>query len=183
MKDPKMQASLLNEATLCYTALKDQFPQDPSGQRAVAILRRLALRGQVLEQFAGPTLDGKYARIEQLRGKTSATVIVFWSSENEEFAKNVDQLVSTVRKHRGAYLLGVNLDTEELDVKAFLAQHEMPGKQLFFAEGKRRWDNPIVTYWGIIDIPTVWVLDRDGQVVSTDVSIADLDALLTKTVR
>ncbi len=183
MKEPKMQASLLNEATLCYTALKDQFPQDPQGQRAVAILRRLGLRGQVLEQFAGPTLDGKYARIEQLRGKTAATVIVFWSSENEEFQKNVDQLVSTVRKHRGAYLLGVNLDIDELDVKAFLSQHKMPGKQLFFAEGKRRWDNPIVTYWGIVDIPTVWVLDRDGKVVSTDVSIADLDALLAKTVR
>ena len=54
---------------------------------------------------------------------------------------------------------------------------------MFFAEGKRRWDNPIVTYWGIVDIPTVWVLDRDGKVVSTDVSIADLDALLAKTVR
>lgn len=180
MKDPTTEASLLNEAKLCYSALKSQFAEHPDGQRAVAILRRLSVHGQLLEQFSGPTLDGKYARIEQLRGKTAATVIVFWSSESEEFEKNVGALVSAVRKHKGVYMLGVNLDTDELPLKAFLANHDIPGKQIFFPAGKRGWDNPIVNYWGILEVPTVWVLDRQGVVVSTNVEISRLDDLLAK---
>ncbi|MFK7821413.1 MAG: TlpA family protein disulfide reductase [Planctomycetaceae bacterium] len=181
VKDPAMQKSLRNEAKLCYTALKDQFPGQPQGQRAVAILRRLRLVGQPLEQLSGPTLDGKFARIEQLRGRTKATVIVFWASDNEEFEQKSDLLVSTVRKHQGVYLLGVNMDEDELDVKAFLAKHPLPGKQIFFTDAdKKRWDNPIVRYWGIVEVPTIWVLDKDGRVLSTEVTIDALDALLTR---
>lgn len=179
VQNPEMSKNLIAEAKLCYTALKEQFPGQPQGQRAVAILRRLALPGTKLDQFSGPTLDGKFARIEQLRGRTEATVIAFWSSENEEFAKKADLLASTVRKHRGVYLLGVNLDSEEIDVKAFLAQHDLPGKQIFFTESnQRRWDNPLVSYWGIVDIPTLWVLAKDGTVLSTNVSIDGLDRFL-----
>jgi hypothetical protein len=181
VKDPATQTSLRNEAKLCYMALKDQFPDQPQGQRAVAILRRLRLVGQQLNQLSGPTLDGKFARIEQLRGRTAATVIAFWSSENEEFNEKADLLATTVRKHKGVYLLGVNMDEDELDVKAFLSKHDLPGKQIFFADAdKQRWDNPIVNYWGIVEVPTIWVLNRDGKVLSTDVSIDDLDAFLAR---
>ncbi len=184
MEDPKLRTSLLKEAMLCYTTLKQQFSEHVNGQRAVAILRRLRLRGTELKQFAGPLLNGKNFRIDMLRGRTP--VLVFWSSENEKFARNVETLKATINKYKsaGVYMIGVSLDKDELDANAFITKHSLPGQTVFFKDpGKQRWDNPLVNYWGVVEIPTVWVLNKDGVVVSTDVSIDQLDQLLAQVVK
>ena len=71
----------------------------------------------------GPTLDGRFAEIERLRGRVA--VVVFWSSENEDFNRQTNRLVSTLSRHasKGVYLLGVNMDANKAAAEEYVRQH------------------------------------------------------------
>ncbi len=177
--EPVKRAAMMNEAKLCYTTLKNRFPDLPQGQQAVAVLRRLALEGTELSQFSGPTLNGKYARIEQLRGRPA--IIVFWSSDNPEFAQALPALKTTLEQYapQRLYLVGVNLDRDHDAATDFIKTHQVPGSHIFFPEeDQQRWDNPLVRYWGVLDIPTVWIVDPNGVVVNTTARLEELATIL-----
>lgn len=172
---------LLTEAKLCYVALADRFPQTTQGQEAIAVLRRLALPGHRLSQFAGPTLDGDYVTAETFVDQV--TVIYFWDSQNQDF---VDQLLPLLRQahqvsNSKLRFVGVTLDTDEQQVHDFVKQHQLPGQQVFFPEpSQRSWNSPIIRFWGISKSPTVWLIDRAGRVSSVDVGPATLVSAMRK---
>lgn len=172
---------LLTEARLCYLALADHFPHTPQGQEAVAVLRRLALPGQKLSQFAGPTLDGGYVTAETFVDQV--TVIYFWDSQNQDFADKLLPLLRQAHQVSNARLrfVGVSLDADEQQVHDFVKRHQLPGQQVFFPEpSQRSWNSPIIRFWGISKSPTVWLIDRSGRVSSVDVGPATLVAAMRK---
>ena len=169
---------LLDEAIGCYTVIKEKFPKTAQAQQVTAVLRRLNLAGGSL-QLAGPTIDGGFASIDQFQGKV--VLIVFWSSDTARFVKQVPQLIAASKKYgeAGFEILGINLDEQEASVDAFLEKHPLPGRQIFYPEPeKRRWDNPIVRYYGIRNIPAYWLVDRQGIVLDVFVNPAELDKRL-----
>lgn len=169
---------LLDESIGCYTVIKEKFPKSAQAQQVTAVLRRLNLTGGSL-QLAGPTIDGGFASIDQYQGKL--VLIVFWSSDTARFVKQVPQLIAASKKYRkaGFEILGINLDEEEAAIDAFLEKHPLPGRQIFYPEpAKRRWDSPIVRYYGIRNIPAYWLVDRQGIVLDVFVNPADLDKRL-----
>ena len=161
---------LMSEATLCYKILKAGFSETTQGQEAVSVLRRIALPGQKLTQFSGPTLEGGY-----LDGKDfvdRVTVIYFWDSQNSEFIDKLLPLLQQASSVSNGKLrfVGVPLDQDEAFLKAFLAHHQVPGQQIFFpAAGQQGWDSPLVRFWGVSKSARVWLIDRDGKVASVDV--------------
>lgn len=180
----EVASSLSAEAVSCFRLLKNQYPDMTQGQQATGILRRLGVVGQRLTQFSGPALDGQDASIEQLRGHV--TIVLFWSSENAEFQKAYGRLAGVLQQFRsaGVRLLGVSLDREQQQAVDFLRSHPLPGRHIFFPdEDHRRWDNPVVRYWGVLEIPAIWVVAADGTVVSTTASSESLEPLLAQLVR
>ncbi len=67
--DTELSTRLLTESRLCYTALAEKFATTDQGQEATASLRRMALAGQNLSQFSGPTLDGGFVSSDDFVGK------------------------------------------------------------------------------------------------------------------
>jgi len=182
--DLAIRKRLRNETRLCYIALKTNFAGVHQGVVATAVLRRLNLAGRKLTEFGGPTLDGRRAEIERLRGRVA--VLVFWSSENEGLNQNIDGLISTLSRHSpdDVYLLGVNMDATHQAAEDYVQEHGLPGKHIFFAgEDEQRWENPIVRYWGVQDIPSIWIVDQVGTVVTTDATFKNLGEQLLELTR
>ena len=184
-EDTELSTRLLTESRLCYTALAEEFATTDQGQEATASLRRMALTGQTLSQFSGPTLDGGFISSDDFSGKP--TVIFFWDSESEKFTKDLLPVltkISTALTPSKLRLVGVALDEDEVTLNQYLENHKVPGQQIFFTQGEQRsWNSPLVRFWGIAQSPTVWLVDGQGKVISTSLEAAELMAAIQKLVK
>ena len=170
----------VEQAIACYAQMQEQFPENPRSQHVPAVLRRLRLKGQEL-QLAGPTHDGKYLSISDLRDKV--VLITFWSSATEQFPEHLALLKQAYGKFAAAGLeiVGVNLDEDEAQFQAVLKQHNLTWPNVFYVDqDKRRWNNPLVKYYGIREIPAYWLVDRQGVVVETHVDLTKIEPQIEK---
>lgn len=173
-------SGLTIEALECYTLIQKGFPKSQYAASVAPILRRLKLPGSP-PQLGGPTIDGDHVALDDLLGKV--VLVVFWSTEARPFQDQLRDLVKVTRKQarRGVVVVGVNLDQEPAVVKDFVVQHRIPWPQIFFPETEKRgWNNPIVNYYGIMDIPALWLIDPSGNVVSTNIKIESLAEEISK---
>lgn len=183
--DADLASRLMTEAKLCYSALAEKFPKSEQGQDAAAVLRRMALAGQKLSQFAGPTLDGGYVSVDEFPGKP--TLIYFWESEDAEFAEKLLPLLQKIRSQATSdrlRIVGVAMDDDESELEAFMETHAVPGQQIFFPNAEQRsWKSPLIRFWGISKCPSLWLVDDKGTVVSTSVTSAGLIPALQKLIK
>jgi Thioredoxin-like len=176
-------AGMTKEATEGYTLIQQQFPQSQYAARVTGILRRLKLPGNP-PQFSGPTLDGEKGEqlvLDDLVG--SPVLVVFWSSTAKPFVDGLPSLLEVTRKQamQGLKVVGVTVDSEATVVSQFAVKHRIPWPQVFFNEpDKQGWNNPIVNYYGIMEVPALWLIDPSGNVVSTSVTIESLDREIQK---
>ncbi|MGE3317272.1 MAG: peroxiredoxin family protein [Planctomycetaceae bacterium] len=164
-----------SEALACYTMLQEKFAETPQSQQAVAILKRLNLEGQKLD-LGGETPEGGFVKIDDYKGKV--VLVVFWSSDSQDFQSQVADLSQVARKYesKGLRVIGVSLDEDETLVDAFVEKHPLPWTQIFSVDkDKRRWDNPVVKAYGVQDIPLYWLVDQNGTVVDSQVNPEELD--------
>jgi thiol-disulfide isomerase/thioredoxin len=180
--DPELSGRLMTEAKLCYTAMAQDFSKTPQGQEAAAVLRRMAVVGQPLSQFSGPTMDGGMVSADEFAGKP--TLIYFWASDESEFGSEllpILQEISAKVPGDRLRLIGVALDEEETELEQYMERTKVPGQQIFFPNREQRsWASPLVRYWGITRCPSVWLVDRSGVVVTTTVSASDLKSAVSK---
>ncbi len=183
--DAVLATRMMTESKLCYTALAEKFGTTEQGQEATASLRRLALPGQVLSQFSGPTSDGGFVSADEFPGKP--TLIYFWDSESDEFSKDLLPLLGKIRADVSSdrlRMVGVTLDDDESTMNSFMETHTVPGQQIFFPNAEQRsWNSPLVRFWGIANSPTVWLLDAQGKVVSTVANADNLAAWLERVLK
>ena len=140
------------------------------------MLRRLQLKGQELE-LAGPTQDGKFLSIDSLRNKV--VLVAFWAADTESFDQEAGLLKQLHTKYasQGFEIVGVNLDEDEARLESFIKQHGFSWPTIFYIDpAKRRWNNPLVRYYGIREIPMYWLVDKQGVVAETQVNPAEADA-------
>lgn len=166
---------LRTESKLCYAALVEQFGDTDQAGEATAVLRRMALPGQRLSQFAGPTLDGAYLNADEFVDKV--TVIYFWDGENPEFLKKLLPLLRQADEASSGQLrfVGVPLEQDESVLRAFLQNEQPPGQQIFHPDpAQRSWNSPLIKFWGISRSPSVWLIERDGGVAAVDIGGAHL---------
>jgi hypothetical protein len=173
---------LTKEALRCYVMIIKRFPDSPFAARVTPIARRLKLVGKP-PKIAGPTIDGDQVNIDDMLGKV--VLVVFWSSQAEPFQELLHQLLPVLRtrSRRGLQVMGVNLDQEPAAMQQFVIKHKISWPQIFFPETDRRgWNNPIASHYGIMDLPALWLVDKNGSVVSTSVKIEmladEIDMLL-----
>jgi hypothetical protein len=173
-------AGLEGEALECYTLVQKGFPENAFAARVTPIIRRLNLPGSP-PRLAGPTLDGDRLSVDDFLGKV--VLVVFWSAEVKPFLDQLPQLLELTKKHsrRGLFVLGVNLDLDRTLVEQFLSQHKITWTQIFETESEKQgWNNPAVNFYGIMDLPALWLIDQNGNVVSTNLKTETLATALGK---
>jgi tetratricopeptide (TPR) repeat protein len=176
---------LTPEAIACYKQLAAQFPETGYATRSAAVLRRLALPGQAV-RLSGPTLAGGQVSVDDFAGRV--VLIAFWSQEAAPFEQQRRLIVEAIQKYQKqpVAVIGICLDDDRLAIEDYVARHEITWPQIFFDdEEKQGWSHPIVSYFGVMDVPTYWVIDRQGKVVSVNVKADEIEStigsLLTET--
>ncbi|NOX56682.1 MAG: redoxin domain-containing protein [Planctomycetes bacterium] len=173
---------LAEEAVACYETLQETFPDTPQARQATALIRRLTLEGESLN-LAGPTLDGHFFSMDELRGRP--VMVVFWTTTARQFLEHLPRLLGVCSQYKpqGLAVVSVSLDTDPKAVQAFLQQYRIDWPVIFYTEPQHSgWNNPIALYYGVLDVPQVWLVSRAGKVVATRIDWYRLDELVGRLV-
>ena len=180
-----------------FKELAEQNPNDRTAHRKLAeIYQRLgdtelakehrlrsepvqALIGKPVPDFSATDLDGKPISLVQYRGKV--VLLDFratWSSACLEDTPKVKKVYDAY-KDKGFEIIGISLDNDEKRLRDHLKKHEIPWRQVY--SGKR-WDTPIAQQYGIRNIPSGWLIDRDGTLISQQAHGPMLEPLVLEAV-
>jgi thiol-disulfide isomerase/thioredoxin len=138
-------------------------------------LRRLNLVGHPME-LKGTTLAGKPFDIESLKGKV--VLVDFWATwcgpcigEQPNIRRNYEAY-----KDRGFEVVGVSIDQDREALEKFVANEDVDWITLH--EKDSGWEHPALKYYGITGIPAMFLIGKDGNVVSTRARGEELNRLL-----
>lgn len=162
------------EATEWYQRLVKEHGKAEAGIRAAGALRRLELKGKPLV-LSGPGVDSGAVDLRSYRGKT--VLVVFWASEYKVCEEDLPQLRALYQEYRprGFEILGVCLDSQKETIKPFMTQHRMTWGQIYQPGGLNA---PAAMNFGIVSLPTMFLVNGEGVVVSRNATVQDVKTAL-----
>ena len=123
----------------------------------------MELIGKVVPDFTATDLDGNPISLEQYRGKV--VLLDFWAvwcAPCTAEMPNVKKIYDTY-KDEGFDIIGISLDFDKKTLQDYLKENDIPWRQVF--SGKIM-DNPVALQYNIRSIPTQWLIDKDGRLIS-----------------
>ena len=126
----------------------------------------LALEGKVLHDFL-PSVDlsGQPISLADYRGKV--VLIDFWATWCLPCLAAIPDIKAVYEKYhnKGFEILGISLDVDETALREFIEENPLPWRQIF--DGKR-FAGPLAQRYGIRSVPRMFLLDREGKVISVN---------------
>ena len=92
---------------------------------------------------------------------------------------NVKKVYDTY-KDMGFDVIGISLDTDKAELNKFLKVCNLPWRQIFTGEG---WETPIRKQYKVKGIPSPWLIDRAGKVISYQARGAALKKLVAEAIK
>jgi thioredoxin-like negative regulator of GroEL len=172
-------AGKTDDALDWFTRISTDFPQSDLGPKAVGAKRRLESVGKAIP-LVGKTLDGKAFNLAAAKGKV--VLIHYWATWADPCKPDLATIKSLQAKYggQGFYPVGVNLDGEAKDATNYVRQEKLAWPQLYEQGGL---DSPLATNLGVLTLPTMILVGKDGRVVNRNVNAGELDAELKKLLR
>jgi hypothetical protein len=166
-----------DKARTWYDRIVKDFPDSDAGTRAQAARHRLDLTGKTLS-LSGPSLTGGTIDVKQFRGKLLC--VVFWDTNNKTCLDDLPLLkeLYATNHAKGFEIIGVNLDSAKQPVTAYLAKHDFKWPQIF--QPGVNAPPPLAQEFGIVMLPTMFLVDADGKVLNRSATLADLKTMLAE---
>lgn len=179
MDDPKPAIDTVNEM---IERLKKA--EEPQVQFVVSqierTLKREELVGKELE-IEGFLLNGDKFDWKSLRGKV--VLVDFWATWCGPCIMEVPNMTEMYEKYKdkGFEILGISIDEDIDELKTYIEEAKTPWIILAekLSEEKEGITNPSDTY-EVMSIPTMFLVDREGKVVSVNARGENLKKLLEK---
>lgn len=155
-----------------YHRLAKEHASSPEGAKAKGAIQRLELNGKPLA-LAGPGLAGGTIDVRSLRGKV--VLVLFWATWCQPCIEDLPQLRALYQQYhsQGFEIVGVNLDSSKELIAPYLKQYNVTWPQIF-QEGAL--ESELAQSYGIISLPTMFLVGKDGKVISRNITAADLKA-------
>jgi peroxiredoxin len=126
-----------------------------------------------LDEVTFITLKGERLRLRDLRGKI--VLVNFWATTCPACVKEMPELVQTYRQYhrRGLEIIAVAMSYDPLVfVKEFAEKHALP-----FPVALDLQQEAAKAFGGVKVVPTTFVLDKDGRLVSRTLGLIAFDRL------
>jgi thiol-disulfide isomerase/thioredoxin len=130
--------------------------------------------------LAATAIDGREIDLQKLRGKV--VLVEFWSTGCEPCIKETPEIKRLYSKYgpQGFEVIGISLGAglgAKERLEEFIRQHEVPWPQFCDLGG---WRNRYAVQYGVKRMPTAFLLDREGKLVSADARPPNLEALVRR---
>jgi peroxiredoxin len=167
----------LDRARKLYQQIATDFGDTPAGGRAQGAQRRIELAGKPITLAGAAFPGGAAIDIKQFRGKS--VLVFFWDSRSKLCAEDVPQIKALYDEYRGKgfEVIGVNLDVVKDDVAPWLAQHQVKWPQIHEPGGL---ESAPARAFGIISLPTLFLVEPDGKVANRGATVADVKSYLAE---
>ena len=144
--------------------LKREFPQHPATKRARGELFRVTAVGKPFERQLRDA-DGTVVNTADFKGKV--VVLHFWSSTSSFAIDGLEILrkLHSSFQEKGLILIGVNVDPDRSTFEQTLNALKLPWRQHYVSGGIA---SEILVQWGVIRLPTYFVIDRRGVLRYTE---------------
>jgi len=167
-----------DEAKKLYAGIVKNFPESAQARKASGALVRLDSEGKSIA-LSGKSPLGSPVDLAKYRGKI--VLIHFWTSQSRQTKADMAVLKDLWNKYgRSFTIIGVNLDVNAEDLKAYLTENPLPWPQIFEEGGM---DSRPANALGIIAVPTMILVDSRGLVVDRNITVADLEPRLKKLIQ
>ena len=126
---------------------------------AEGLLRKLDALGKPLD-IRFTALDGRAVDVNKLSGKV--VLIDFWATWCGPCIAEIPNVKKAYEKlhPKGFEIVGISFDDDREKLQKFVSREQMPWPQFFDGEG---WGNKFGKRYGITGIPTMWLVDKQGN--------------------
>jgi thiol-disulfide isomerase/thioredoxin len=161
-----------------YRRIVAEFPASPAAAKGAGAILRLESIGKTIP-LSGKSLTGGTVQLSDYRGKV--VLIHFWATWSKSSKTDHAVLKHLAATHGPRFtVVGVSLDNDVKDLNRYLAENTLPWPQIAEAGGM---DSPPANQWGIFFVPTMILVNQEGQVVHRAISPNDVEAELKKLLR
>jgi thiol-disulfide isomerase/thioredoxin len=162
-----------NNAVKWYSRVIQNFPKSTAAVKSEGAKRRIESVGNSIS-LKGKTLGGKAFDLSQLKGKV--VLIHYWASDIDACRNDMAQLDRMMTKYGDGFIVvGVSLDTDPKALTDYLRENGFLWPQVWEQGGM---GNRLANEMGILTLPTMLLVDKQGKVISRNISAGGLDGEL-----
>jgi thiol-disulfide isomerase/thioredoxin len=168
-----------DDAVKWYSQILADFPKSLPAKKAAGAKTRLQSVGKPIT-LRGRDLRGRTVDLARYRGKT--VLIQYWATWCEPCITDMARIKELVAKYakQGFTVVGVSLDSQRDDVAKFLQGNRLTWPQIYEPGGL---ESRLANEMGILTLPTMILIDKQGRVVNRGIHVTELDAELGKLLR
>jgi thiol-disulfide isomerase/thioredoxin len=167
-----------DEAKKCYERIAHDFPGSSQAKKAAGAAMRLDSVGKPIS-LSGKGLTGGTIDLADYRGKV--VLIQYWATWCTPAKNDLPALKQLAAKYGKDFtVLGVSLDTNPRELGSYLADNAVSWPQIFEEGGP---ESRLADALGIITVPTMILVDRQGRVVNRNIQTAEIEPELKKLVQ
>ena len=153
-----------------YQQIVERFPSSASARKASGALRRLQAVGQPLN-LSGTTIDGKKLSLRTFKGKP--VLVHYWATWCEPCKVDIARIRELQEKYQSdIVVVGIALDGDKSSLQRFLQSKPLNWPQLYEPGGL---DGRLAEELGVLTLPTMLLLDKEGVVVERNLMVTDLE--------
>lgn len=137
---------------------------DGAKESAQGLLRKFDSLGKPVDiEFTA--IDGREVDLAAMKGKV--VLVDFWATWCGPCVAELPNVKAAYNKlhPKGFEIVGISFDKDQEKLEAFVEKEDIPWPQYF--DGKF-WDNDFGRQYGISSIPTMWLVDKQGNLIDME---------------